>query len=186
MEATKVATWDNNIDHLKFSFDSNEVVLPQGALSSWKSEKGDVILERVSSTNSVIVSLPEIVEIGVNVVPITKEDDRVHNYQIPSDDCFSHLEVQFRFFDLSPEVEGVLGRTYRPDYESRARLGIAMAVVGGEDKYRTTSLFAADCKKCVFSSMKNGDKRPILGTINHGMMDCSDKFSGGNGIVCKK
>ncbi|KAI3466150.1 hypothetical protein Pfo_022813 [Paulownia fortunei] len=167
VEATKAATWDINIDHLKFSFDGNEVVLTQG----------DVILERILSTNSVIISLPEIVEIGVNVVPITKEDDRVHNYQIPSDDCFSHLEVQFRFFDLSHAVEGVLGRTYRPDYESPARLGLAMAVVGGEDKHKTTSLFAADCKKCVFSSMKDGNKRPILETIDHGMMDCSDKLS---------
>ncbi|KAH6775679.1 Late embryogenesis abundant protein-like protein [Perilla frutescens var. hirtella] len=183
VEATKAATWDSSIDHLRFFFDGDEVFLPQGALSSWESARGEVVIERVSSTNSAIISLPETMEIGVNVVPITKEDDRIHNYQIPSDDCFSHLEVQFRFLDLSPEVEGVLGRTYRPDYESQAILGIAMPVVGGEDKYRTTSLLAADCKKCVFSSVKKGDRKP---TINHGMMDCSDKFSTGNGIACKK
>lgn len=122
-------------------------------------------------------------EIGVNAVPITKEDDRIHNYQIPSDDCFSHLEVQFRFFDLSPEVEGVLGQTYRPDYASHSRMGIAMPVVGGEDKYKTSSLFAADCKKCMFSSAKNGERKSA---VSHGMMDCSDKFSAGNGIACKK
>lgn len=152
IEAAKAAKWDNNIDHLNISFNGDEVVLPQDALSSWKSQENEVIVERTSSVNSVIISLPGVVEIGVSVVPITKEEDRVHNYQIPSDDCFSHLEVQFRFFDLSPIVEGVLGRTYRPDYESEARLGVAMPVVGGDDKYRTTSLFAADCKKCVFSS----------------------------------
>ncbi|KAK6132729.1 hypothetical protein DH2020_033534 [Rehmannia glutinosa] len=117
---------------------------------------------RESSTNSVIVSVAEIVEIGVNAVPITKEDDRVHKYQIPSDDCFSHLEVQFKFFDLSRAVEGVMGRTYRPNYESRSRLGVAMAVVGGENEYRTTTLFAADCKKCVFSSIKDGGERLSL------------------------
>lgn len=26
-----------------------------------------------------------------------KEDDRIHRYMLPSDDCFAHLEVQFRF-----------------------------------------------------------------------------------------
>lgn len=183
VEATKAATWDNAIDHLRFFFDGDEVVLAQGFLSSWKSAGSEVTVERVTSTNSVIITIPEILEIGVNAVPITKEDDRIHNYQIPSDDCFSHLEVQFRFFDLSPEVEGVLGQTYRPDYESHTRMGIAMPVVGGEDKYKTSSLFAADCKKCVFSSVKNGERKPTLG---HGMMDCSDKFSAGNGIACKK
>lgn len=186
MEATKAATWDNSIDHLRFLYDGAEIALPQGALSSWESAQGEVMLERVSSTNSAIISIPDIVEIGVNAVPITKEDDRIHNYQIPSDDCFSHLEVQFRFFGLSPEVEGVLGRTYQPDYESQARLGIAMPVVGGEDKYRTSSLLAANCKKCVFSSIKKGDRQPNFATNNYGMMDCSDKFSTGSGIACKK
>ncbi|KAL3639879.1 hypothetical protein CASFOL_014847 [Castilleja foliolosa] len=161
VEATKAAKWDKNVDLFKFTFDGNEIDLPQRALQSeWKFQNGDVTLERISSTNSVIVSINEIVEIGVNVVPITKEDDRVHNYKIPSDDCFAHLEVQFKFFDLSREVEGVLGRTYRPDYESPNRLGLAMAVVGGEDKYKTMSLFATDCRKCVFSATKGGDKGP--------------------------
>lgn len=186
VEATKAAKWDSSIDHFKFFYNGNEVALPQGFASSWKPAEGGVTLERVTSTNSAIISIPEVVEIGVNVVPITKEDDRIHNYQIPADDCFSHLEVQFRFFDLSPEVEGVLGRTYRPDYESHARLGIAMPVVGGEDKYRTTSLLAPDCTKCVFSSIRNGDGKPMLASMEHGMMDCSDKFSAGNGIACKK
>ncbi|KAL3639878.1 hypothetical protein CASFOL_014846 [Castilleja foliolosa] len=160
VEATKAAKWDNNIDLFKFTFDGNEIDLPQRALSEWKSQNSDITLERISSTNSVIVSINEIVEIGVNVVPITKEDDRVHNYKIPFDDCFAHLEVQFKFFDLSHEVEGVLGRTYQPDYESPNRLGLAMAVVGGEDKYKATSLFATDCRKCVFSATKDGDNGP--------------------------
>ncbi|KAL8505959.1 hypothetical protein ACS0TY_016986 [Phlomoides rotata] len=166
VSATKASKWDSNVDHLKFTFDDHEVVLPQGVLSSWKSEQGGASFERVSSMNSVVISVPEIVEIGVKAVPITKEDDRIHNYQLPSDDCFSHLEVQFRFFGISSKVEGVLGRTYRPEYESGARLGIAMPVVGGEDKYRTTSLLAADCKSCVFSSLKYGEEMQFLG---HGM-----------------
>ncbi|KAL1567112.1 hypothetical protein AAHA92_02628 [Salvia divinorum] len=188
VEATKAAKWDSSIDHLRFLYDGDEVSLPQSFLSSWKSAGGEATLERVASTNSAVISIPGIVEIGVNAVPITREDDRIHNYQIPADNCFAHLEVQFRFLDLSAEVEGVLGRTYRPDYESHARLGIAMPVVGGEDNYRTTSLLAPDCSKCVFSSINNGGGEPLRTSITHGngIMDCSDRFSAGNGIACKK
>ncbi|KAL8046509.1 hypothetical protein ABFX02_08G182300 [Erythranthe guttata] len=158
VEATKASTWDNKIDHLKFSFNETEIL--DSATSSWKSPDGDVTVERISSANSAVISVYGLVEIGVNVVPISKEDDRVHNYQIPFDvDCFAHLEVQFRFLDLSADVDGVLGRTYRPDYENRAGLGVAMPVVGGYDKYKTTSLFADDCKKCVFSSKNDGDDK---------------------------
>ena len=66
-------------------------------------------VERVASKNSVLVPLEDVVEILVNVVPITKEDDRIHNYQVPNDDCFAHLEVQFRFFSLPPKLMVVLG-----------------------------------------------------------------------------
>lgn len=155
LEATKTAVWDDETDHLKFSYNGNEVILPEVPLSAWKSQQGDIKAERISSKNVVIVSIPDVLEIAVNVVPVTKEDDRVHNYQIPSDDCFAHLEVQFRFFSLSPEVEGVLGRTYRPDFENPAKPGVAMPVVGGEDKWRITSLFSADCGNCVFSPTKD-------------------------------
>lgn len=59
--------------------------------------------------------------------------------------------MQFRFYRLSPQVEGVLGRTYRDDYVSTVKAGVAMPVVGGEDKYKTTSLLSPDCKACLFS-----------------------------------
>ncbi|CAA0811649.1 Late embryogenesis abundant (LEA) protein-related [Striga hermonthica] len=185
VEATAAAEWDQGKDHLRFGLDGREVVLPLGHLSQWRSENGDITLQRITDTNSIVLSVNEIVEIGVNAVPITKEDDRVHKYHLPSDDCFSHLEVQFSFFGLSSQVEGVLGHTYRPDYEAPLRLGLVMAVVGGEDKYRTTSLFSADCKKCVFD--QNGLAQGLKIVMDHGTtMDCSAKFSGGNGIVCKK
>ncbi|NHW78243.1 hypothetical protein, partial [Escherichia coli] len=86
-------------------------------------------VQRTSSKNSVLVTLPEIAEISINVVPVTKQDDRIHNYQIPVDDCYAHLEVQFRFYGLSSKVEGVLGRTYQPDFKNPAKPGVAMPVV---------------------------------------------------------
>ncbi|KAL9345994.1 hypothetical protein Peur_060847 [Populus x canadensis] len=56
----------------------------------------------------------------VNEVPVTIQDDKIHNYRVLANDCFVHLEVQFKFFHLSSKV-GVLGRTYRPDFQNPAK-----------------------------------------------------------------
>lgn len=182
LEATPASSWDDHIDHLGFSFNGNEIAVPEGHASQWKS--GELItVERASSRNSVTVTIPEVVEISVNVVPVTEEDDRIHSYKIPSGDCFAHLEVQFRFYGLSSNVEGVLGRTYQPDFQNPAKPGVAMPVVGGEDKYRTTSLLSAHCSACVFSPE---DQHRDAVAVEYGMLDCSGRTTGGNGIVCKK
>lgn len=136
------------MDHLKYSYNGENLIVAEGALSSWYSPEKDVKLERVANKNSVIVTLKDSAEIMVNVVPVTKEDYKIHNYKVPSDDCFAHLEVQFRFFALSPKVDGVLGRTYQPDFKNLAKPVVAMPVVGGEDKYRTTEL-SATCLTCL-------------------------------------
>ncbi|XVF78117.1 hypothetical protein PTKIN_Ptkin14bG0103600 [Pterospermum kingtungense] len=185
LEATKAATWDGEVDHLKFSFNGEDLVVPEGALSSWYSPEKDVKVERVSDKNSVIVTLKDSAEILVNVVPVTKEDDKIHNYKVPSDDCFAHLEVQFRFFALSPKVDGVLGRTYRPDFENPAKPGVAMPVVGGEDKYRTTSLLSSDCSTCLFSP-ETGSSQENTSVTEYLTLDCTRGASSGYGIVCKK
>ncbi|EEF28676.1 uncharacterized protein LOC8277669 [Ricinus communis] len=185
LEATKAATWDSEIDHLKFTYNGQDLVVPEGSLSIWYSPEKDVKVERVSSRNSAIVTLKDTVEILVNVVPVTKEDDRVHNYQVPANDCFVHLEVQFRFFNLSPKVDGVLGRTYRPDFENPAKPGVAMPVLGGEEKYRTPSLLSPDCQSCIFST-QSGSKQEASSSIDYGTLDCTRGASAGYGIVCRK
>ncbi|KAG4971846.1 hypothetical protein AAZX31_13G263600 [Glycine max] len=181
LEATKTPQWNDELDHFKFTYNENQVALAEGSLSTWHSEEKDIKVERVASKNSVMVTVKDVAEILVNVVPITKEDDRIHNYQVPSDDCFAHLEVQFRFFALSQKVDGVLGRTYRLDFENPAKPGVAMPVVGGEDKYRTNSLLSPDCVSCVFSQESSAEKE----TMEYGTLDCT-KFSNGLGIVCRK
>lgn len=185
LEATKAATWDDEIDHLKFSSNREELVIPEGHLSSWQSPGSNLRVERTSNKNSVVITLPDVAEISVNVVPVTKEDNRIHNYQIPSDDCFAHLEVQFRFYGLSSKVEGVLGRTYQPDFKNPAKPGVAMPVVGGEDKYRTTSLLSANCKSCIFSPAGVLDQKDAL-VMDYGTLDCTGSAISGNGIVCRK
>jgi hypothetical protein len=185
VEAEKAATWEDEIDHLKFSYNGKELVIPETYPSLWVSTQNDLKVERTARKNSVLVTLPEVAEIAVNVVPVTKEDDKIHNYQIPSDDCFAHLEVQFKFYSLSTKVEGVLGRTYQPDFKNPAKPGVAMPVVGGENKYRTTSLLSADCGFCVFSTVgvPNKNELPVM---DFGMLDCTGGASNGNGIVCRK
>ncbi|KAK2408484.1 Late embryogenesis abundant (LEA) protein [Trifolium repens] len=185
VEATKATTWNGEIDHLKFSYNGEELQIPQGYHSKWEIEQKKISVERTSNKNSVVVNVQGVVEIYVNVVPVTKEDSRIHNYQIPNDDCFAHLEVQFKFYDLSSKVEGVLGRTYQPDFENPAKLGVAMPVVGGENKYRTTSLLSTDCGACLFAgSGEDFEKKNSI--IEYGMMDCRSAANSGNGIVCKR
>ncbi|CAN6900984.1 unnamed protein product [Brassica oleracea] len=153
LEATKVATWDDSIDHLRFSFDGQDLIIPKEILSTWYSPKKDIKIRRATKMNSVTVTIKDKAEIMVNVVPVTKEDDRIQSYKVPSDDCLAHLEVQFRFLNLSPRVDGILGRTSRPGFQNQAKSGAAIPVIGGEDKFRTTSLLSHDCKTCIFTGL---------------------------------
>uniref|UniRef100_A0A5B7CAW1 Root cap n=1 Tax=Davidia involucrata TaxID=16924 RepID=A0A5B7CAW1_DAVIN len=185
LEATKAEKWDNEVDHLQFSYDGKALIVPELHSSEWNSQENDLKVERTSSKNSVTVTISEVVELFVNVVPVTEQDDKIHNYQIPFDDCFAHLEVQFRFLGLSSKVDGVLGRTYQPDFKNPAKRGVAMPVVGGEDKYRTSSLLSADCGSCVFSPANILAGESSLG-MEYGTLDCTSGAAGGYGIVCRK
>jgi hypothetical protein len=185
LEAAKTASWDNEIDHLKFSYDGQDLSVPEETLSTWYSPNKDIKIERVSMRNSVIVTIKDKAEIMINVVPVTKEDDRIHSYKVPSDDCFAHLEVQFRFFNLSPKVDGILGRTYRPDFQNPAKPGVAMPVVGGEDSFKTSSLLSNDCKTCIFSESQ-AEIDSVKSEIEYATLDCTRGASSGYGIVCRK
>ncbi|KAF6163211.1 hypothetical protein GIB67_025075 [Kingdonia uniflora] len=156
LEAKRSAKWDDEVDQLQFSYNGKVLEIPE-----------------------------EVAEISINVIPVTEQDDKVHNYQIPSNDCFAHLEVQFRFFGISTDVEGVLGQTYRPDFKNPAKPGVAMPVVGGDDKYRTTSLISSDCASCKFSPAGAAEKENLL-VMDYGTLDCSHGINNGNGIVCRK
>ncbi|KAJ6332900.1 hypothetical protein OIU77_008865 [Salix suchowensis] len=185
LEATRAASWDSEVDHLKFSYDGQDLVIPEGSLSTWYSPEKDVKVERLSGKNSAIITLKDKAEIMVTAVPVTKQDDKIHSYRLPANDCFVHFEVQFKFFHLSSKVDGVLGRTYRPDFENPAKPGVAMPVLGGENNYRIASLFSTDCNSCIFSpeSGSNQDTSPVM---NYGTLDCTKGASAGYGIVCRK
>ncbi|KAI7983977.1 hypothetical protein LOK49_LG15G01616 [Camellia lanceoleosa] len=109
-----------------------------------------VVVERTDDVNSVRVKVTGLLEMDVKVTPIGEEENRVHKYQLPGDDAFAHPETQFKFFELSENVEGVLGKTYRPGYVSPVKKGVPTPMMGGEDKYQTPSLYSAVCKACRF------------------------------------
>ncbi|KAL2327704.1 hypothetical protein Fmac_021131 [Flemingia macrophylla] len=185
IHATPSPTWDPTLDHLAFSHNGHPLSLPQGYPSTWHNPH--VTIERTSAANTVAFTLHGLAEIFVSVVPVGREESRVHNYGIPDDDCFAHLEVQFRFHALSENVEGVLGRTYQPLFENpAARLGVPMPVVGGEDTYRTTSLVSADCPLCLFRGAKHAQTLQEEDNGVFGVVDCTALGNAGNGIVCRR
>ncbi|WZY80967.1 hypothetical protein YC2023_027351 [Brassica napus] len=150
--ANRVTQWDENSDAFTLRYNEELITLPEDEQTEWRATSGqrEIVIERTDERNSVRVLVSGLVQMDIRVRPIGKEENRVHNYQLPQDDAFAHLETQFKFLDLSELVEGVLGKTYRPDYVSSAKVGVPMPVVGGEDKYQTPSLFSPTCRLCRF------------------------------------
>ncbi|KAH7838877.1 hypothetical protein Vadar_032176 [Vaccinium darrowii] len=150
--AKRVSQWDDNVDSLLVKWDGNEINIPTNGDAEWRvdSDGREVVVERTDDVNSVRVKVTGLVEMDIKVVPIGEEENRIHNYQIPADDAFAHLETQFKFIDLSDDVEGILGKTYQPGYVSPAKKGVFMPMMGGEDKYQTSSLDSPNCKACLF------------------------------------
>ncbi|KAI4334417.1 hypothetical protein L6164_019114 [Bauhinia variegata] len=151
--ANRVSKWDDNVDSLIVKWDDETVHIPTDGEVEWKvnGEEREVVVERTDDANSVRVTVSGLLQTDIKVRPIGEKENQVHNYQLPSDDAFAHLETQFRFPNLTDLVEGVLGKTYRPDYVSPVKRGVAMPMMGGEDKYQTPSLFSTFCNVCRFN-----------------------------------
>jgi hypothetical protein len=80
-----------------------------------------------------------------NVVPITEQDSRIHNYGVTEEDSLAHLDLGFKFYDLSDDVHGVLGQTYRSDYVNNLSVSASMPVMGGAPSYVVSDIFSTDC-----------------------------------------
>jgi hypothetical protein len=151
--AKRVSKWDDNFDALTVKWNGQTVDnIPTDGDAEWRAngEEREVVVERTDDTNTVRVQVANLVELNIKVRPIGKEENRAHNYQLPENDAFAHLETQFKFFNLTDLVEGVLGKTYRAGYVSPVKIGVPMPMMGGEDKYQTPSLYSPLCNVCRF------------------------------------
>lgn len=153
--ARRVAVWDDSVEVLSLLFDGAPVALPAESDGEWRSQTGKVVVERTSEANSVRVTVSGLVEMEVRAVGIGEEENRTHGYGLPAGDAFAHLEMQFKFGRLSEEVEGVLGKTYRAGYISPVKKGVAMPMMGGEDRYKTPGFMSPRCGSCRFHSTKS-------------------------------
>lgn len=176
--AQKTAAWDDSIDRLSLSFDGE----PIPTFTVWKS--GTATIERDSDTNSVVVEVDGLFKISAKVVPITQQESRIHNYGITEDDCFAHLELGFKFSSLNANVNGVLGQTYRENYVSRVKMGVAMPVLGGEREFSVSNIFATDC---AVSQFRGGELRQEYeeDVLELPTMKCGTGIDG-RGVVCKR
>ncbi|BBN16724.1 hypothetical protein MPTK1_7g08760 [Marchantia polymorpha subsp. ruderalis] len=176
--AKKVGTWYDNIDEFTFSYDGVDFTIPHHDGAIWTSSDGQVVIERTSEANSAHVLINQLMELSVDVVPITAEESRVHNYQVTNEDRFAHLQMQFNFFGLSSTVHGVLGQTYQPNYRTTVNTNVPMPIMGGDEKYLSSSLLSTDCRVTQFSSEPSATselpviKMPIQCTSKEGGMSC--------------
>ncbi|CAI9091322.1 OLC1v1026326C1 [Oldenlandia corymbosa var. corymbosa] len=185
--AKRTSIWDDSVDRLAISFDGNPIILPTNEGSKWGfSDVSNVIITRTTNTNGVRVEVLNNFRITAAVVPITAEESRVHGYNITDEDCFAHLELGFKFFNISDGVHGVLGQTYRSNYVSKMKLNAVMPVMGGAHKYFSTGLFSTDCAVSRFGgnvARKAGGGSAAL--LHHPAEFHCHSGMRGNGLVCK-
>ncbi|XP_013594641.1 PREDICTED: ESX-1 secretion-associated protein EspI-like [Brassica oleracea var. oleracea] len=185
--ALKTATWDDSVDRISASLDGNVISLPQLDGATWTSSPGvypQVSVKRVNAdTNNIEVEVEGLLKITARVVSITMEDSRIHGYDVKEDDCLAHLDLGFKFQNLSDNVDGVLGQTYRPNYVSRVKIGVHMPVMGGDREFQTTGLFAPDCSAARFTG--NGGRNGGWSKMELPEMSCASGV-GGKGVVCKR
>ncbi|RVX15821.1 hypothetical protein CK203_005614 [Vitis vinifera] len=133
--AKKVSKWHESVDNMLIQLNGEEIMVPAGM------SKDGGCSGRAGGNRSTC---------GSNFFRGIK----VHGYDITEDDCFAHLELNFKFHTLSKRVDGVLGQTYRSSYRSRVKLAAAMPIMGGADKFNTSHLFATDCAVSNFGLKK--------------------------------
>ncbi|KAF7026406.1 hypothetical protein CFC21_038515 [Triticum aestivum] len=148
MGAQNTTKWNNDVDRLELAFDGESINIAADIGAKWLVP--GLTITRTTVTNGVRVQLKGVFDIIAKVVPITEEDSRVHNYGVTEDDSLAHLDIGFKFYDLTDDVHGVLGQTYRSDYVNKLSVSASMPVMGGVASYISSDIFSTDCKVARF------------------------------------
>ncbi|CDP20486.1 unnamed protein product [Coffea canephora] len=184
--AKRTSTWDDNVDRLAISIDGNPISLPTEEGSKWQlPAPSNVSIMRTSNNNGLVVEAVNNFRITANVVPITAQESKVHGYDITDEDCFTHLELGFKFFNITDSTDGVLGQTYRSDYVNKMKVNAVMPVMGGDRKYLTSGLFSADCAVSRFGGKVLEKANSASPVHEYPALNCKSGMEG-NGLVCKK
>ncbi|PKI59685.1 hypothetical protein CRG98_019926 [Punica granatum] len=102
--AERTSTWDGKIDHLSLALDDIPANVPTIEGFTWRSPSAPYVSFTWSGpTNGVVVEVKGKFRINADVVPITADESRVHGYNITDDSCFAHLELGFKFYNMSSE-----------------------------------------------------------------------------------
>ncbi|KAL8537234.1 hypothetical protein ACS0TY_012418 [Phlomoides rotata] len=180
--AKKTSTWDDAVDRLDLSYDGTPVSLTENEGAKWQPESAPGIsISRSRDTNAVVIEVEGNFKIKAAVVPITEKDSTIHKYGINGQDCFAHLDLGFKFYSLSGDVNGVLGQTYASNYVSRAKMGVDMPVLGGQVEFASSSLVSTDCAVASFK----GTQLSSSNSFQYANLKCSSGLDG-RGVVCKR
>ncbi|KAG0541181.1 hypothetical protein BDA96_03G474200 [Sorghum bicolor] len=145
--ARRAVEWDEEEDHIQVIFDGEPVDVDAVRNARWASRTvPGLSVTRMDSVNTVMVELDGVFAISANAVPITDGDDRIHKYGKTGSDSLVHLDLAFQFRNLTNDVHGVLGQTYRPGYVTKLDIAAKMPVMGGAPNYLSAAgLFSTDC-----------------------------------------
>ncbi|KAF5470994.1 hypothetical protein F2P56_011473 [Juglans regia] len=183
--ARKTSIWDDSVDRLSLGFDGEPIYLRDEESSRWQSMTSpSVTITRIRDANSVEIEVEGNFKIKATVVPITEKDSQIHNYGINQEDCFAHLDLSFKFYSLSGQVNGVLGQTYASNYVSRVKMGVLMPVLGGQKEFSSSSLFSTDCAVARFTGELT-DQENSMELEEFGNLNCASGMDG-RGVVCKR
>ncbi|VVA34354.1 PREDICTED: late embryogenesis abundant [Prunus dulcis] len=181
--AKTTSIWDGSNDRLSLSIDGEPINLLDSEGANWQSilSPGALSIKRTKNTNSIEIEAEGNFKIKAVVVPITEKDSMIHKYGVTQENCFAHLDLSFKFYALSGEVNGVLGQTYASNYVSRVKMGVVMPVLGGDKEFASSSIFASDCAVSRFSGefVKNNSSDSFE------YMNCASGTDG-RGVVCKR
>ncbi|KAJ7548246.1 hypothetical protein O6H91_07G004300 [Diphasiastrum complanatum] len=185
--ARQTATWNPTSDRFLIYLDGKSVQIPQAKGANWALDHPQKVkFTRLEAANSINVLVEGVLNATIAIVPITREESRAHKYEIPADDCFAHLEVSLEFPQVSERVSGVLGQTYRPQWETPIKHNVPMPTMGGEDKYVASAILTPDCPVSQFRGVRLPASLAL--SKNSGAMPsvkCGDGPDG-FGFACKK